>query len=158
MRADLALAFACLIGSCGSPRQRAFDGVAGQLNPILVTVIPKLSAYVAYARTANADDPELLRLCRAADPELERMSAVSMDQDLGLDRRKGNLAGDAGAFVRDRDSACWNAIDQRVMTTCKWFCLDRWSWLSERLGELRQRASNEGVAIYGLPLVTRPKL
>ncbi len=138
--------------ACAPAKRQSFEDVADRLNPILVTMIPKVAAFASYASTADVTDPMLLRLCRAADAELERMSHVKLAKELDLDRRRTTVVEDAASMLNQLEwGACWKASEQRMMTTCKWFCLDRWGHLRKVLIEFQAEAMAEGVRIYGLP-------
>ena len=154
--------FALLLASiaafgCTSERHRAYVKLADQLNPILTTMIPKVAAFAAFAPGAASDDATLYQLCRSADPELVRLGALNFDDALGLQHGTSTLALEAKSFLSQVGSTCWSSVDHEVVTTCRWSCLDRWSFLRTVLERVRDRAADEGVAIYDLPKVPPAK-
>ncbi|MDQ3365969.1 MAG: hypothetical protein M3680_11130 [Myxococcota bacterium] len=140
--------FAALVG-CSSPRADAFQRVARDANPILLTLKPAAAALLA-ARPENSS--AVIAACHGADEPLWLLRDVRFDSEYidspGLMTRVSDYAAE---LLDDRKLMCKleGGIEDRVIRCTRW-CLETWRSLIDAVERLRTAAKRDGVDVVSL--------
>lgn len=173
MRSGVALiALSLQVLGCTPEKTAAYQRLANEVNPIFVTLVLKVAAIQALAGGPYENEPRLAAACASADVELARLRAIDFDRETSIYPRERDAVSEiAGGMIEFRRGMCrWPEagtpptsvklpVDgtSLVLGTCRWWCLDVWSYFTRLASELEAGARAEGVHVIQLPHVPAPK-